>query len=131
MIEGGCLCGAVRYRISGTPFSSAHCHCESCRRASGAAAVAWISVKRPEIEFLSGTPTIFHSSPPVTRQFCGVCGTALTYETADSPDTIDVTSASLDDPNAFPPTAEVWLEDKLTWVSTNARLGQFARSSSS
>jgi hypothetical protein len=131
MIEGGCLCGAVRYRISGSPFSSANCHCESCRRASGAPAVAWISIQRSELEILSGTPTIFHSSPHVTRQFCGICGTALTYETTDSSSTIDITSASLDDPNAFPPTAEVWLEDKLTWAASNARLDQFARSSSS
>ena len=43
MLEGGCLCGAVRYRISGSPLSSVNCHCESCRRASGAPAVAWIS----------------------------------------------------------------------------------------
>ncbi len=131
MIEGGCLCGAVRYRISGSPFSSANCHCESCRRASGAPAVAWISIQRAELEILSGTPTIFHSSPHVTRQFCGICGTALTYETTDSSSTIDITSASLDDPNAFPPTAEVWLEDKLTWAASNARLDQFAGSSSS
>jgi hypothetical protein len=131
MIEGGCLCGAVRYRISGSPFSSANCHCESCRRSSGAPAVAWISIQRSELEILSGTPTIFHSSPHVTRQFCGICGTALTYETTDSSSTIDITSASLDDPNAFPPTAEVWLEDKLTWAASNARLDQFAKSSSS
>lgn len=130
MIEGGCLCGAVRYRISGSPSSSTYCHCESCRRASGAPAVAWITVTRPELEILSGTPTIFHSSPHVTRQFCGICGTALTYETTDSSNTIDVTSASLDDPNAFPPTAEIWLEDKPAWVATNARLDQFTRSSS-
>lgn len=130
MIEGGCLCGAVRFRISGSPSSSANCHCESCRRASGAPVVAWITVDRPQFEILSGTPTIFHSSPHVTRRFCGVCGTALTYETAGSPNTIDITLASLDEPNAFPPTAEVWLEDKLQWTQTNARLRSFPRFSS-
>jgi len=44
MSEGGCLCGAVRYRMVGAPLSSAICHCASCRRASGAPTVAWLTV---------------------------------------------------------------------------------------
>jgi hypothetical protein len=128
--EGGCLCGAIRYRISGRPSSAALCHCTSCRRASGAPSVAWITVKRSQLEMLAGSPMAFHSSPPVTRQFCGRCGSALTYETTKSPDSIDITTASLDDPNAFPPTADVWLEDKLAWQPTDPSTGKFLGSSS-
>ena len=129
MSEGGCLCGAVRYRISGPPSSSVVCHCASCRRASGAPTVAWVSVSRAQFQILAGSPTVFDSSPGVRRQFCGRCGCALTYETAKSPDSIDITTVSLDDPNAFPPTADVWLEDKIPWQQTDAAIGKYAGSS--
>lgn len=130
MSVGGCLCGAVRYRIVGAPTSSALCHCESCRRASGAPAVAWVTIERGQFEFLSGSPVAFHSSPGITRRFCGRCGSALTYETAQSPASIDVTTASLDDPGEYPPSAEVWLEDKVPWLPTDARLRHYPGSSS-
>ena len=61
------------------------------------------------------------------RRFCGRCGSQLTYENASSPNTIDVTTASLDDPNSFAPTMEVWLEHQLTWAVANQSLGHFAR----
>jgi hypothetical protein len=72
-------------------------------------------VRRSELTILSGTPAVLHSSPGVTRQFCNRCGTALTYASGRHADTIDVTTASLDDPEAYPPTAEVWLEHRLSW----------------
>jgi hypothetical protein len=130
MMEGGCLCGAVRYRLEGAPSSSVNCHCRSCRRASGAPVVAWTTVQRSQFRILSGIPAVFHSSPGVTRRFCSHCGTGLTYESESHPDTIDVTSASLDDPEAYPPTEEVWLEDKLGWQPTSPHTEKFAGSSS-
>lgn len=128
--EGGCLCGAIRYRMAGAPLSSVICHCASCRRASGAPTVAWLTVSRGQFEILSGSPRAYQSSPGVTRQFCRTCGSALTYETAISPATIDVTTASLDDPNRFPPTDEVWLDHKVDWQITDASLGQYPTGSS-
>ncbi len=122
--EGGCLCGAVRYRLLGVPVGSIVCHCNSCRRASGAAAVAWLTVNRPQLEWLAGRPSLFRSSPGVIRRFCGICGSAIGYENENNPTTVDITTASLDDPNRFPPTAEVWLEDKLAWVVTDSALAQ-------
>jgi hypothetical protein len=108
--EGGCLCGAIRYRIEGAPLSSIVCHCATCRRASGGSTVAWLTVNRARFEILSGSPSAFG----------GTCGTALTYENTKNPTTIDITTSSLDDPNQFPPTEEVWLEHKLSWQSTDA-----------
>ena len=125
MADGGCLCGAVRYRFSGTPSSSASCHCQSCRRASGAPVVAWITVRCSALTLLSGAPAVFHSSPGVRRQFCSRCGTALTYQSERRPDTIDITTASLDDPDAYPPTTEVWLEDRLSWQPTSPDTEKF------
>ena len=128
MIEGGCFCGAVRYRMSGSPQSSAICHCESCRRASGAPSVAWVTVEREHFELLRGTPAVHASSPGVVRGFCGRCGSALTYENAKSPSTIDITTITLDDPSRFPPTLEVWLDDRVPW-QPSAGLKQYRGSS--
>lgn len=128
-VEGGCLCAAIRYRIAGAPLASSVCHCRSCRLASGAAAVAWIVVRSSDFSIVSGHPTAFRSSPQVVRRFCGTCGTALTYQHDDSLDTIDVTTATLDHPERFPPTREIWIEHKLPWVMLNPGLRQYPRGS--
>jgi hypothetical protein len=127
LTEGGCLCKAIRYGISGDPLSSIICHCATCRHASAAPAVAWLTVNRSVFHFLCGSPRMFQSSRDVVRRFCEICGTQLTYETAGSPNTIDVTTASLDIPDLYPPTMEVWLEHKLGWQSPNERMGQYRR----
>ena len=54
--EGGCLCGAVRYRVSGSPYHQTHCHCTLCRRASGAPFVTWFSVAREGFLVTQGKP---------------------------------------------------------------------------
>jgi hypothetical protein len=129
MIEGGCLCGAVRYRIAAPALSSGICHCTSCRRASGAPTVAWVTVNRTDFAWLCGTPVEFNSSPGVVRRFCGRCGSGLTYQHATLPTTIDITTGSLDDPERFAPTMEVWLEDKISWQPTDAHLRRYPGSS--
>ncbi|MGD0492365.1 MAG: GFA family protein [Steroidobacteraceae bacterium] len=128
--EGGCFCGAVRYRVAGEPSSSVICHCESCRRASGAPAVAWVTFQRTCFEIVAGKPAVFHSSPGVVRQFCGTCGSALTYFNATCPISVDVTAGTLDEPDAFPPTAEIWLENRLHWQPVDPALDQYVGSTS-
>jgi len=129
MIEGGCFCGAVRYRMTDSPHSSTICHCESCRRASGAPSVAWVTTDREKFEIVKGTPAAYLSSPGVVRRFCGRCGSALTYENTKNSGTIDITTITLDDPCGFPPTSEVWLEDQVSWQPTGAGLKQYQGSS--
>jgi hypothetical protein len=126
-LEGGCLCKAIRYRVSGTPVFSVICHCNTCRRASGSPSVAWVTFERNQVEFLAGPARSYESSPGVARKFCGLCGTAISFETAESPSAIDLTTISLDDPTAFPPTQEVWLEHRVPWEAVNQALGQYPR----
>ena len=128
--DGGCFCGEVRYRVTGEPRTSAICHCASCRRASGAQSVAWLTFPFENFSFVSGDPVEYRSSPEVSRTFCGRCGTSLTYRHDGDPDFIDVTTASLDLPEEFPPARHVWLEDKVSWESANDGLPQFERGSS-
>ena len=126
-VEGGCLCGAIRYRIAGEPLSRSLCHCRSCRLASAAPSVAWVTVRWTDYTVVAGKPAAFRSSPPVVRTFCGTCGTQLTYRHDDSADTIDVTTVTLDHSERFAPMHEIWLEDKLPWESLNERLDHYPR----
>ena len=113
---GGCLCGAIRYIARGAPTVSMICHCNSCCRAAGAPVVAWLTFPARSFSFVRGVPAEFHSTPPVTRTFCPTCGTPLTYVHAERPSEIDVTTSSLDDPEAFPPTYHAWLRDSVRWI---------------
>ncbi len=115
-IEGGCLCGAVRYCATATPSNSMICHCNTCRRAAGAPVVAWITVPAPSFALVRGEPSRYASSPGVERTFCAHCGTPLTYVHARRPEDVDITTASLDHPEAFPPTWHGWTEDSVPWV---------------
>ena len=126
--EGGCLCSAIRFRISGEPVFSSICHCATCRRASAAPTVAWLTFDRGQVEILSGNPRTYRTSQGVARQFCGACGSQLSYETVESPTTIDITTASLDNPNLFPPTMETWVEHRVSWQSADQRRAQYPRS---
>jgi uncharacterized glyoxalase superfamily protein PhnB len=121
-LTGGCFCGAIRYRVDGAPSSISICHCQSCRRASGAPAVSWFVISRAQFELLSGNPTAFRSSAQVHRGFCGQCGTQLTYAHDSAPETIELTTASLDLPSTIEPTKEIWLSDKLPWAAVNQHL---------
>jgi hypothetical protein len=122
---GGCLCGATRFRFTGEPLALSVCHCRSCRRASGAASVAWTVVRTDAFAFIAGSPTTFRSSPAVRRTFCPACGTPLTYQHDDSPLTIDIATATLDDPDAFAPTCEIWLSQRIRWASVDPSLPHY------
>ena len=124
--EGGCICGATRYVVDGEPTNTMICHCQSCRRVAAAPVVAWVTFPKTHFAWQRGAATAFHSSEPVRRTFCPSCGTPLTYEHRDSPDTIDVTTCSLDDPNRFPPTHHSWLSHDLAWVHFGDGLPSFA-----
>jgi hypothetical protein len=126
--HGGCFCGDIRYRIVGEPLVTSFCHCRSCRLATGAPAAAWVILRDGDLVIDQGTPVMFRSSPHVERTFCGRCGTSLTYRRADRENTIDIHTATLDEPDAFPPVREIWLEDKIAWMATNDRFTPYPRS---
>jgi hypothetical protein len=127
-VEGGCFCGAIRYRVTGAPGNSMVCHCRTCRRVATAPVVAWLTFAAERFEFTRGQPIEFRSSAPVTRTFCGACGSPLTYRHTRSLSEIDVTSCSLDDPERFPPTHHSWLSHDLGWVKFGDGLPTFQES---
>jgi hypothetical protein len=125
MFEGGCYCGAVRYEADGAPFHRTLCHCADCRRVAGAPAVAWFSMARIALRFTVGAPAWFRSSAHVTRGFCAKCGTQLTYAHDTTPDEIDITTCSLDDPLALPPEDHTFVRSRLGWLHTADGLPEY------
>ena len=124
--EGGCLCGAVRYRVDGPITSVGHCHCSSCRRSAGAAFVTWFTVERERFAWTAGTPRQYASSTGVTREFCGTCGTELAYSNEKAARTIDITIGSLDCADGHPADRHIWTADKLQWLHLDEHLPAYA-----
>lgn len=129
LIEGGCLCGAIRYRSEREPLASVVCHCSFCRRAAGAPSLAWLILPAEGFAFTQGEPKTYRSSPHVARGFCDRCGTSILYRSDTRPEVMDVPTATLDHPEAFPPQREIWLSEKIPWEVVNDALPQFPRSS--
>jgi hypothetical protein len=129
--QGGCFCGAVRYALTGAPRFVCICHCRSCQRATGGAMVPWATYPLANVKVTSGAWSELHSSPGVTRGYCAACGTHLTYSHTGRPGELDITLASLDDASTLAPTAHIWVEDKLPWISIQDGLPQYERTVSS
>lgn len=115
-LEGGCLCGRVRFKISGPPLVVTHCHCATCRKAAGAAFVTWVTVRPEHFRWTAAEPAHYRSSPQVRRGFCPSCGTTLCYQRDDRADEIDVTAGALDDPGAVTPMDHIWWRSRAAWV---------------
>jgi len=128
-IAGGCLCGQIRYHITRPPIAQGICHCRTCQHAAGAESVGWAVNSNEGFAFVKGQPRVYHSSNGVERTFCENCGSTLTYRL--SPDTIDVTLATLDNPEALPPTKETWCEARLSWNALNPALAHYAHRTTS
>jgi len=114
--EGGCLCGALGYRITGPLGPSVHCHCRLCQRATGAPVVTRVSFPATRFAVTRGTLAEYASSSHGRRQFCAACGTQIAFRTSRRPDDIDVTVASLDHPEEHAPGSHIWTESRLPWL---------------
>jgi hypothetical protein len=117
VIAGGCLCGAIRYRIYGEPYHVTHCHCASCRKVSGAAFLTWFTVRAAEVEWVGDAMQVYHSSAAVERGFCPHCGSTLCYQHASDPDEIDISAGSLDNPSMLLPEHHTWWSEHVLWVA--------------
>ena len=125
-LEGGCLCGAVRYRISQEPHDAGYCHCRMCQRASGAPVVAWLTMRRAAFAWVEGEPAVHRSSPKAERLFCRTCGTQLVFREIAEPDQLDITMASLDKPEAVRPGHHGWTASRIPWFETADDLPRYA-----
>lgn len=125
---GQCHCGAVRYQLAGTPKEVSLCHCVDCRRSSGAPVVAWAAFPESDLTITRGTPKTINSSGAAMRSFCADCGTGLFYRNAEFlPNIVEVQTATLDDPDALPPTMHIQTAEQIGWMATAHELPRIDR----
>jgi len=127
-LTGGCHCGAIRYEADGQPAHVAICHCSDCRKASGAPMVAWAAFREDDFRITQGEPKTRNSSGAAMRSFCPDCGTPLWFRNAEVlPGLVDVQSATLDDPDALRPQAQIQVADRIGWMKSAHELPEFQR----
>ena len=119
--EGGCSCGALRYRLTGMPLIVHCCHCRDCQRITGSAFVVNVWVERQQVTPLCGNPKSFElkggSGQPHTVFFCGECGSYVWSKYHRAPgDTLLLRAGTLDDPAQVTPDVHIFMRSKLPWV---------------
>ena len=121
--EGGCLCGAVRFKADGEPINVRICHCRNCQKAMGSPffARALFDQKALSVE---GETASYPSSEALGRVFCKACGTRL-FSWRRNGTAAGVALAVFDDRNAFSPTEHIWVSEKMRWVTLDDGLPQY------
>ncbi len=117
-LRGRCLCGAIRWETTAPPRWSAHCHCESCRRATSAPFTSFIGFATEDVIW-AGTPAAYASSPGVTRGFCAICGSPLYYKGERWADETHLYAATLDDPSLYQPDGHAYWAEHVPWADIN------------
>lgn len=121
--EGGCFCGAVRFRAEGEPLNIRVCHCRNCQKAMGSPFNARALFAQSALT-VTGETARYPSSEALDRVFCKACGTRL-FAWRKNPAVAGVALATFDDRNAFPPTEHIWVSEKIRWVNIDDGLPQY------
>lgn len=114
-LTGKCMCGAVSWSYSGPVTRSLVCHCADCQRATSSPFTAFIGLHPDHVRW-SGLATHYESSPGTFRGFCPVCGTRLYFRSEQWPGDVHVHAATLDEPAAYKPSAQVVMRSKAPWL---------------
>ncbi len=126
-LTGACLCGSITYEIFHKIGDVVdYCHCEQCRRASGAPVVAWLQVSVADFRVTQGAAKPFASSAHSTRWFCPDCGAPL-YMTDNKGASVGITLGTLDRPDAVRPTVHGWESERLDWFRTADALPRYPK----
>lgn len=130
LFEGGCLCGAIRYRANSKPVRVVICHCPMCRRHSGAPALAFAHFPVSDFEWIGGEPSRYRSSEYAERGFCPRCGSTLSMHEEVLAERVQIAVGSLDTPERIRPDDHVWTQHQLPWFQIADDLPRFGQSSS-
>jgi len=131
MVEGGCNCGAIRYRIAGETGVVAQCHCRNCQRQTGSAFSFNLVLASDSVE-ITGTPAIYRdtdtsSGNPVDRMFCSNCGSQIFSRPSLDKGRLIVKAGTLDDPTPFVPAVSLWTSSRLPWVDIPAGVASYPK----
>ena len=128
MLAGSCLCGRVRYEISGALRGALNCHCSMCRKAHGAAFRSRASVKAADFRWVQGEDllTWYETSPGNHRGFCRICGAKLLSRFDFDPGVYGLPLGALDGDPGVKPALHVFVACKAPWHEISDGLPQHA-----
>lgn len=112
---GGCRCGAVRFQASADPHHVSYCHCNDCRRATGAPVTAFVGFMTDEVS-LAGDGLRTFENGDVTRSFCGRCGSPIAYLDSRIGDCIYFYLGVMDEPSLYQPTVHAHVHSQLPFL---------------
>lgn len=117
-LHGSCLCGAVRYEVTGEPIRFYHCHCSRCRKASGTGHASNLMVQAGTLSWISGEDRIRAFKPPeaqrFTNTFCVSCGGRVPRQLAGT-ERVIIPAGSLDDEAPIRPEARIYVGSAAKW----------------
>lgn len=121
MIDGGCLCGGVRFELDGAAGPFELCHCNRCRKVRGSAFMAGILVRRDAFRLLAGSELfrayeapLLEAAPAYRVCFCGICGSPLPDAAGDS-EWLEIPAGLLDEDPGLRPDKHIFVELKAPW----------------
>ena len=117
MYKGSCLCGQVRFEITGPIRNIVYCHCSRCRKAQGSAFASNGIVASDDFAILSGAERLvgYESSPGQTKYFCGTCGSPILSRSVARPDQVRIRLGTLDSDIQERPIAHIFASSKANW----------------
>lgn len=130
--EGGCVCGAVRYRVKNPPTVALVCHCTFCRRRTGSAFGVGAYFRDEDVEFLAGERGSYEHRSDETRrwlkvEFCNRCGGNITWTLELRPGTRAIAAGSFDDPSWLRIERHIWTRSATGWALIPEGMNTFAQ----
>ena len=124
-IRGGCLCGRVRYEVSGRLSNASHCHCSMCRRQHGAAFATYAQFEPGDFEWTSGEDLlkVFETEADAGWCFCRECGSSLAG--TDHGKITSITLGTVEGDPGIRPGLHIFAGSKARWHDINDDLPQF------
>ena len=129
-IEGGCLCGKVRYSGEAEPIFAGVCHCTTCQKSSGTAFNTVIAVPKPAVS-VTGTVSTFEgkgdTGNATYKRFCPACGSPVQIEAAVMADVVMIPAGTLDDASAVTPAMQIYCDSAQSWALLEGGIQRFAK----
>ena len=124
-LKGGCLCGRVRYEITGPVFDADHCHCSMCRRQHGAAFATYAACSPDGFNWVAGEDhvKVYETSAGAGWCFCSECGSSLAG--TENGKVTTVTLGTVEGDPGIKPTSHIFVGSKANWDEINDALPQF------
>ncbi len=128
-IEGGCLCGAVRYESETEPAMVAVCHCSTCQKNSGSSFSLNLGMPDGSVTVTGDALATYEdhagaSGKPFYRRFCSRCGSPVISHGAAYPGIVFIKAGTLDDPSWVKPGLHIWCAEKQPWINIEEGVAQ-------